>query len=104
MPIVGTELGFINDSEYFIVMDPMDYDLKESTYVVLDLETTGLSQSYDNIIEIAAYKVKNSEIIDTFESFVNPKRHISDRISELTTITDEIVASAPTIEEIFLNF
>ena len=104
MPIVGTELGFINDSEYFIVMDPMDYDLRESTYVVLDLETTGLSQSYDSIIEIAAYKVRGSEIVDTFESFVNPLRHISEKISELTTITDEVVASAPTIEEIFPKF
>ena len=46
--------------------------LAEETYVVFDVETTGLSAVYDTVIELAAVKVKGGEIIDRFESFANP--------------------------------
>ena len=103
-PIVGTELNFINDEKYFITMDAKDMALMDATYVVFDIETTGLSQSYDEIIEIAAHKVYKNGIIDVFETFVKPKMKISAKITELTSITDEMVKDAPSIEEILPKF
>ena len=51
--------------------------LEDDTYVVFDVETTGLSAVYDTIIELAAVKMKNGEIIDRFESFANPHHALS---------------------------
>ncbi|MCR5113199.1 MAG: PolC-type DNA polymerase III [Acholeplasmatales bacterium] len=103
-PIYGTELAYVDDSKYFITFDKRDIDLKTATYVVYDIETTGLSQTYDDIIEIAAHKVKGGLIIDEYEVFVNPKRHISEKITSLTSITDDMVKDAKTIDQILPEF
>lgn len=103
-PIYGVELSYVNDEEYFITFDTRDIPLKDATFVVFDIETTGLSQTYDEIIEIAACKVYQGSIIDNFEVFVNPGMHIPEKISELTTITDEMVQDALGIEEILPQF
>ncbi|MDE5867881.1 MAG: PolC-type DNA polymerase III [Anaeroplasmataceae bacterium] len=103
-PIYGTELSYVNDEEYFITFDKRDIPLKDASYVVFDIETTGLSQTYDEIIEIAACKVYQGGITETFETFVNPGRHIPEKISELTTITDEMVKDALGIDEILPKF
>lgn len=73
-------------------------------YVCLDLETTGLNPKVDKIIEIGAVKVKNGEIIDTFQTFVNPGRFLEERIIELTGITDKDLENAPFIEEVIPKF
>lgn len=76
-------------------------------YVVFDLETTGLDPKNDSIIEIAAIKVQNDAVVDTFETLVNPEKPISRFISNLTGITDEMVAGAPPLAEVlpaFLQF
>lgn len=103
-PIYGVELSYIDDEQYFITMNEKDIPLRDATYVVFDIETTGLSQTYDQIIEIAACKVRQGAIIDTYEVFVNPKMPIPKRITELTTITDEMVADALGIEGILPQF
>lgn len=72
-----------------------------NTYISIDLETTGLHPKQDRIIEIGAVKVVEGRIEDTFSSFVNPGRKLEDRIVELTGITDNDLAEAPFIEEIF---
>ena len=103
-PIYGVELNYVNDDEYFITFDERDIPLKDASYVVFDIETTGLSQSYDEIIEIAAVKVYQGGIVDTFETFVNPKMPIPKKITELTSIDDSMVRDALTIEEVLPKF
>ena len=74
------------------------------TYVSVDLETTGLNPKQDKIIEIGAVKVIAGEIVGTFESFVNPHRKLSEKIIELTHITDAQLTDAPEIEEVLKQF
>ncbi len=75
-----------------------------SDYIAADLETTGLSPDNDEIIEIAAVKVKEGQITDTFSSLVNPGRHISSMITEITGISDSMVAGAPSVREVMPEF
>ena len=72
----------------------------EQVYVVVDIETTGLMNSYNRITEIAAVKMKDGKVIDQFQSLLNPKRPIPRDIQKLTGITNEMVASAPVFEDI----
>lgn len=76
-------------------------------YVVFDLETTGINQEYDAIIEISAVKVKNHEIAEEFSTLVNPGRRIPKAATAVNGITDDMVADAPDITaamEAFLDF
>ena len=71
-------------------------------YVVFDLETTGLDYSNNEILEIGAVKIRNGEIIETFNTLIKPmKVEISDFITDLTGISNEMVKDAPTIKELF---
>jgi len=81
-----------------------DQPINEVEFVITDLETTGSIKGKDRIIEIAALKVRNGEVIDQFESLVNPHKKISWQIVKLTKITDETVADAPRIEEVLPQF
>ncbi len=74
---------------------------KRTSYVSIDLETTGLNPKLDKIIEIGALKVVDGERTETFRSYVNPGRKLEDRIIELTGIHQEQVDIAPDISEIF---
>ena len=76
-------------------------------YVVLDLETTGIDQIRDRIIDIAAIRYHSGEPIDVFQTLVNPQVTIPMRITKLTGITQDMVCDAPTIDQIrdaFLSF
>lgn len=87
-------------------MPPFDSKLI-SDYVVVDLETTGLSPEKDRIIEIAAVRVENDAVTDKFSTLVNPHRHIESYITEITGIDDSMVKNAPDISEAmpaFLEF
>ena len=83
--------------------------LKDNTFVVFDLETTGLNSSpsggnMDRIIEIGAYKISGGEISESFSTFVNPGRKLSEEIIGLTGITQEMVENAPPYEKVMPDF
>ncbi|HIW21566.1 MAG TPA: PolC-type DNA polymerase III, partial [Candidatus Dorea intestinavium] len=105
-----TDFKVIYGVEAYIVDDLKDIALREKgqdfddTYIVFDLETTGFSAIKNKIIEIGAVKVVKGEIVDTFSTFVNPKVPIPFQITKLTSITDQMVADAKTIEEILPEF
>src|SRR5699024_7825482 len=76
----------------------------DDTYIVFDIETTGFSSIRDRIIEIGAVKVVNGKIVDRFSTFVNPERPIPFEITNLTSITDEMVMGSPNIETVLPQF
>lgn len=65
------------------------------SYVAIDLEMTGLQAKTERILEIGAAKVVDHQVVDTFQTFVNPHRRLSQTIVELTGITQDMVADAP---------
>lgn len=73
-------------------------------YTVIDLETTGLSPEYDEIIEVAAAKVVDGNIVEQFSSLIKPIFEIPEFITELTGITNYMLSSAPTIQEVLPRF
>ena len=73
-------------------------------YVVFDLETTGIYQERDAIIEISAVKVSGGKIVGEYSTLVNPKRHIPAPATAVNGITDEMVAEAPEIGEAIRGF
>ncbi|SDN44676.1 PolC-type DNA polymerase III [Acetanaerobacterium elongatum] len=106
----GGQFKIIYGVEAYLVLDSLDVVQGDSTApledetVVFDLETTGFSPYNDRIIEIGAVKLKNGEIIDRFSTFVNPQRPISEKITELTSITDDMVKDAPLEEQAVRDF
>lgn len=83
-----------------------DEEVKDfaGTFVVFDLETTGLEPNKDEIIEIGACKVEHGRISETFASFVKPSKHISREITKLTGIDDDMVKDAPAINYVLPDF
>lgn len=78
-----------------------------TSYVCVDLETTGLDPKRDKIIEIGAVKVVDGRVEETFQTLLSPGRKLEDKITELTGICDEQLIHAPGIEEVlpaFLEF
>lgn len=73
-------------------------------YIVIDLETTGLDPSFDEIIEIGAMKVVDDKVVDSFNTLVKPKYELDDFIIDLTGITNEMLADAPSITEVLPKF
>ncbi|HFE66112.1 MAG TPA: hypothetical protein ENJ93_02520, partial [Chloroflexi bacterium] len=68
-----------------------------NTYVIIDIETTGLDPRSDAIIEVAAVALQGNDILDEFTTLVNPHREIPPHITQMTGITDEMVSDAPTM-------
>ncbi len=74
------------------------------SYTVIDIETTGLSPNWSEIIEISAVKVVNFEVVDRFDSYIHPTNSIPPEATSINGITDEMVKDAPNIAEILPKF
>ncbi|MBY0120657.1 PolC-type DNA polymerase III [Bacillus sp. S/N-304-OC-R1] len=101
--LYGVEVNLVDDGVP-IAYNSAKRKLSEDTFVVFDVETTGLSAVYDTIIELAAVKIHNGEIVDRFESFANPHHPLSATTINLTGITDDLVENAPEVEEVLQKF
>lgn len=73
-------------------------------YVVIDVETTGLKASSDEIIELSAVKYIDYEPVEYFTTLIKPKKAITEEITNINSITNEMVENAPTIEEVLSDF
>lgn len=73
-------------------------------YVIFDLETTGISPNYDEVIEISALKVKGGEVVDEFNTLVNPGRRIPSGATKVNGITNAMVAEAPAFSHVLAEF
>lgn len=101
--LYGLEANLVDDGVP-IAYNDVHRELTEATYVVFDVETTGLSAVYDTIIELAAVKIRDGEIIDRFERFANPHHPLSATTINLTGITDDMVRDAPEVTEVITDF
>ena len=75
-----------------------------SSYVLVDIETTGLNPKEEEIIEIGAYKVVDNKVIDKFERLIKPTKEISEYIESLTHISNDMVKDADTIDIVIKDF
>lgn len=75
-----------------------------NNYVTISVETSGLCNSKDEIIELSAIKVRRGKIVDRFSSLVKPQRALSSEVERLTHITNESLRSAPSINEVLPEY
>ena len=73
-------------------------------YVIFDLETTGISPNYDEVIEISALKVKGGKVVDEFNTLVNPNRKIPFGATKVNGITNAMVAEASAFSQVLAEF
>lgn len=104
------------NEEYYTVLPQKYIDLEQSglfdesektfdgSFVVFDLETTGLDSNKEEIIEIGACKVVNGRIDEIFSTFVKPSKHIPKEITNITGIDDSMVENAPSINYVMPDF
>ena len=102
--LYGVEAYYVNDAAAVsVVRGDLDGSL-DGDFIVFDLETTGLKPATEEITEIAAVLVREGEIKDSFQTYVNPHKPIPPEITELTGISDETVADAPDLPEALDKF
>ncbi|MGQ9856391.1 MAG: PolC-type DNA polymerase III [Fervidobacterium sp.] len=97
-PIFGCEIYIANDPKK-IMINEIEGNIDSSTYVVLDLETTGLNPRLDEIMEIGAVKTANGQIIDEFHTFVKPSK-LKEKSLQITGITEDMLENAPDISQV----
>ncbi len=102
--IYGIEAYYINDENSISVVRGRSAEPLDGTFIVFDLETTGLNPASEEITEIAAVRVVEGEIRDSFQTYVNPHKPIPPEITELTGISDETVADAPDLDKAVPEF
>ena len=105
--LYGVEGYFINNVDDRIVVHGRKDQSIDDEIVCFDIETTGLKVDRETITEIGAVVLKNGEITEKFQTFVNPKRRLTPEIIGLTGITDEMLKDAPELKEAleaFLKF
>ncbi len=101
--LYGVEANLVED-KIPIVYNEADMDMYDSTYVVFDVETTGLSAVHNDLIQIAATKMHKGNPIDQFVEFLNPGYRLSEFTTELTRITDDDVKNSKPLYEVLTAF
>lgn len=101
--IYGMEANIVED-RVPIVYNEVEMNLSEATYVVFDVETTGLSAIYNDLIQVAASKMYKGNIIAEFDEFINPGYPLSAFTTELTGITDDHVKNAKPLVQVLKEF
>ena len=101
--IYGMEANIVED-RVPIVYNEVEMDLSEATYVVFDVETTGLSAIYNDLIQVAASKMYKGNIVAEFDEFINPGHPLSAFTTELTGITDDHVKNAKPLVQVLKEF
>ncbi len=87
-----------------LTFDELDTPLRDTTFVVVDLETTGSNSGDDAITEIGAVKIRGGEVIGEMSTFVDPGRTLPPFIVQLTGITSAMLVDAPRIEQVLPSF
>lgn len=101
--LYGVEANIVDDGVP-IAYNEAHVELTDATYVVFDVETTGLSAVYNRIIELSAVKMHKGNVIDKFEQFIDPKEPLTQTIINLTGITDAMLKGSKTEEEVLTMF
>ncbi|QNL45498.1 PolC-type DNA polymerase III [Oscillibacter hominis] len=105
--IYGVEGYFINNLDDRIAIHGTQRCAFDGEFVCFDIETTGLKVMQEAITEIGAVVLRNGEVCERFQTFVNPNRRLTPEIVGLTGITDDMLRDAPQLKEAlsaFLNF
>ncbi|MDR3765575.1 MAG: PolC-type DNA polymerase III, partial [Butyricicoccus sp.] len=102
--LYGVEAYYVNDAAGVSVVRGTGDAPLDGEMIVFDLETTGLKPSTEEITEIAAVLVRDGQIIDSFQTYVNPHKPIPAEITELTGISDETVRDAPDLADAVPRF
>ncbi|WP_368251476.1 PolC-type DNA polymerase III [Enterococcus sp. 2201sp1_2201st1_B8_2201SCRN_220225] len=101
--LYGVEANVVDDGVP-VAYNPAHIPLTDATYVVFDVETTGLSAVYNTIIELAAVKMHKGNVIESFDEFIDPGHPLSKTTVELTGITDEMVRGSLPEREVMERF
>ena len=101
--IYGIEANLVED-RVPITYDEDDSNLSDSTYVVFDVETTGLSAVYNKLIQVAASKMHKGNVIEQFDEFIDPGHPLSEFTTQLTGITDDMVRGSKPLEQVLKEF
>lgn len=92
-------LDFFMDN-FYVSNDILNTPLREIDFTVMDFETTGLyPYNGDRIIEVGMIRATSEKIIKSFESLINPRRIISEQVSKINNITNDMIKDAPFIED-----
>jgi DNA polymerase III subunit alpha, Gram-positive type len=103
-PIYGVECTFVNDEAISITTNDIHKELLQATFVVFDIETTGLSVRYDHLIELSAIKIVEGQVVEEYSTFVRTKQPLSAFTTQLTGITEADLVGAPSIEAVIKEF
>ncbi|MFT8668332.1 MAG: PolC-type DNA polymerase III [Liquorilactobacillus hordei] len=102
--LYGVEANVVDDG-IPIAYNEKHVNLKDATYVVFDTETTGLSARFDKVIELAAVKMKQGNVLESFDMFIDPGHPLSQTTINLTSITDDMIReNAKPEKEVFKLF
>ena len=97
-------LGTLEQDNMFGAVEKYNHKIMSNTFVVFDIETTGLNTDSDQIIELGAVKIEKGNIVEKFSTFVKPTIEIPYEVTELTHITNDMVEDAPPIEVVIKDF